>query len=322
MKRLFAGMVAGAALLVSAAMGEEGAALKKPKEFPAVPVTRGVPIQYATVPMDTWTGRVAYLLVEGSSTSGYTRVFAWIPKDTRFGKPVEWKPKTAEALPNTWVFGELENKDAEGDDKININWRFTSHKEGRGAGTDTTVDYVTGKTTVRKWGASTWHRLYYTLNLGYAYGKGPAASMDGGYPLEVARTDDLRLYEKWEQVPEPSGAAFSAVIRAKHVIQESRDPKKARLLCQFDSFYGSSIKKAPADMAVGLLVTPYMGEPVYSNTVALAEFMKTGFDLEVPYGWYTLRLRGFRYGRFSFAGDFYKINFDPIPISRPSGDGN
>jgi hypothetical protein len=46
--------------------------------------------------------------------------------------------------------------------------------------------------------------------------------------------------------------------------------------------------------------------------------MKTGFDLDVPYGWYSLRLRGFRYGRFAFGGTFHRISIDPIPIIRPS----
>ncbi len=314
--------VAGWAVLAALAVGpvaaQDGAArLKKPKAFPAVSGA-GKSIAYSTVALDTWTGQVAYLMVEGSTTTGFTRVFAWIPDDSRFGRPVEWKPKTMEANPNGWLFGELDNKAAEGAEKVRINWRFYSVKEARGAGSDSHVDYTTGKTVTRNWGAATWHRIMYGFSLGYAFGDAPAASMDGGYPLEMASGNDLRLYPTWEEVPEPGHGGFSANIRARHEVQESRDPKTARLLCLFDGFEGAAIKKAPQELSVGLLVTPYMGEPVYSNTLSMAEFMKTGFDLDVPYGWYSLRLRGFRYGRFTFGGTFHRISIDPIPIIRPS----
>jgi hypothetical protein len=306
---------------VQTARGQEGTPpLKKPKAFPAVPGV-GTNMHYSTFSLDTWTGQVAYLMVEGNSSGGFTRVFAWIPGDSRYGKPMEWKAKAMDGNPNAWTFGELENKAAEGDEKIRITWRFFSVKEARGAGSDTTTDYTTGKTVSRSWGASTWHRMRYSLALGYAYGKGPAASMDGTYPLELGDGDDMRLYPSWAQVPEPHGGGFSAAIRARHEVQESRDPKKARVLCLFEGFEGVTIKKTPPELTVGLTVSPYMGEMIYSNTLSMAEFMKSGFDLDVPYGWYSIRLRGFRYGRFSFGGSIPRITIDPFPISRPAAGG-
>lgn len=315
-------MIVGLGLLAALALqpvsGEnEAPRLKKPKAFPAVTGAPKDPA-FATVALDTWTGQVAYLMVEGSSSNGFTRVFAWIPGDSRLGRPVEWKPKTMEANPNGWNFGDLENKASEGEEKVRIIYHFYTVKEARGAGSDSSFDYVTGKTVTRSWGAATWHRMRYTFTLGYAYGNAPAASMDGGYPLEVGNGDDLRLYSTWEQVPEPGHGGFSANIRAKHEVQESRDPKNARLLCTFDGFEGAAIKKSPPDLNVGLTITPYMGEAIYSNTLTMAEFMKTGFDTDVPYGWYTFRLRGFRYGRFVFAGYFQRIGIDPVPVMRPS----
>ena len=101
--------------------------------------------------------------------------------------------------------------------------------------------------------------------------------------------------------------------------QDLAQVRKPRVHVTYDvETEGAAIKKAPQELSVGLLVTPYMGEPVYSNTLSMAEFMKTGFDLDVPYGWYSLRLRGFRYGRFAFGGTFHRISIDPIPIIRPS----
>lgn len=314
---------AGAILMVAGipvfGAEEAGGVLRKPKEFPAVAVTPGVPVQYGTVALDTWTGKVAYLLVEGSVSNGYSRLFAWIPKDTRFGKPVEWKPKASETTPGHFVFGDLENKGASGLEKVSVLWRFSTFKESRAAGASTHFDYVTGKTVSQNWEASSWNRLRYAFNLGYAYGKAPSGSMDGSYPLELTLAADLPLYPKWEQVPEPGEAPFYAALHAKHEIQETRDPKKGRLLCQFDGYEGAAIKKAPDEVNVGLVIVPYMGEAAVSNTLTLAEFVKTGFDNEIPYGWYSLRLIGFQYGRFSFGGRFHRINIDPLPISRPVG---
>ncbi len=289
---------------------------RKPKDFPAVPTVKGSSIAYGTVPLDTWTGKVAYLLFEGNSTSGYSRVFAWIPGDSRFGKPVEWKPKILEATPNVAFFGELENRDSDSDEKVAMNWRFTDVKQARGAGSDSVFDYVTGKTTTRNWGASTWHHLIYSAKVGYGYGEHRGATLDGGYPLELVWTDNLPLYDKWEKVPEPEHWFYS-LVRAKHEVQETRDPKKGRLLCSFDGFHRVAIQKAPPELFLNLLVTPYLEPPVYSNRVPMADFIKSGFDLEVPYGWYSLRLSGGRYGRFTFGGDFHRININPIPISRP-----
>jgi hypothetical protein len=313
---------AGAILILAAAIPDSraeipGGALRKPKAFPDVGLVTNASLQYGTVALDTWTGKVAYLLVDGSASNGYSRLFAWIPNDTRFGKPVEWKPKASEATPGLFVFGDLENKDAQGDEKVSVLWRFSTYKESRAAGGDTYFDYVTGKSVARSWAASSWHRLRFAFNLGYACGKAPSGSMDGSYPLELTLGDDLPLYQKWEQVPEPGDAPFRAVMRARHEVQETRDPRKGRLLCLFDGFDGAIIKKAPGDVSVGLVVVPYMGEPVVSNSLTMAEFMKSGFDQDIPYGWYSLRLTGFQYGRFTFGGRFHQLNIDPVPISRP-----
>ncbi len=314
-----------AVLAISVALGQGGVSgpAKKPKEFPAVPVAKGAAISYATVALDSWTSKVAYVLIEGNTTNGFTRAFAWIPGDSRFGRPVEWKPKSVETNPNLFFFGELENRDTEGDEKMSITWRLSVNKRVRGAGSDTVVDYVSGKTVARNWGAATWHVVMYQTKLGYAYGKSPTSSMDGGYPLELTMADDLRLYDKWEKVPEPGGGGFQVGVYLKHLIQETRDPKVGRLLCQFAAYNGWAVQKAPGDMAVTLTVTPYMGVgvPAYSNKMSMAEFQKTGFDLDVPYGWYSLRLSGFRYGRFAFIGVFNGINGDLVPLARPLPDG-
>jgi hypothetical protein len=317
--RAFWGVAVLALLAVQSAFGAaDSPPSKKPKEFPPV-AGIGKSVSYATVSLDTWTSRVAYLLVEGNTTSGFTRVFAWIPGDARMGRPVEWKTKATEGNPNIWNFGELENKGSEGEEKIRMAYRFYTVKESHGAGTQTTMDYVTGKAVTRNWGAATYHRLLYSFSFGYAYGTAPSASMDGGYPLEIGSNGgDVRLYAAWEQVPPPGGGPGHAIIRAKHTVQESRDPKRARVLVQFEDFAGAAIKKAPTDLTVSLIVAPYMGEPVYSNSVPLNDFMKTGFDVDLPYGWYSFRLSGFKYGRFTFTGDFPHISINPIPISRPS----
>jgi hypothetical protein len=306
-----------AVLILPAVMGQEAKArARKPKEFPAVSVAKGVPVVYSAVPLDTWTGKVAYLLIEGSVTSGYTRVFAWIPGSTRFGKPMEWKPKGVEGNPNAWFFGELENRDSEGDEKIEMTWRFNTVQEGRAAGSDTVFDYATGKTTARNWGAATWHNMTYSAKVGYACGNRPSGSMDGSLPLEMTWNTSLPLYDTWANVPE-QGVWSHATILAKYSVQETRDPKKGRLLCQFAGYQDVTVQKAPPEIAVGLVVAPYMEAPVYTNSLSIADFVKTGFDLDIPYGWYSLQLSGGRYGRFTFSGYFPQINIDPIPIARP-----
>ncbi len=289
---------------------------RRPPAFPSLSQLRGTNIFYSAVALDTWTGKVAYLAFDGNSSTGFSRMFAWIPNDTRLGRPMEFKPKAVDGDPNRFIFGEVENKALEGDEKVEMLWRFGTTRRVRGAGSSTSVDYVTGKTVAHKWGAATWHEVNFSLKFGYAYGK-TLSGLEGGMPLELTHDGTLTLYNSWSNMPMPS-TPISTTIQARHALQETRDAKKGRLLCRFANYAGPSVTRAPQEGNVTFLVIPYMSEPVYSNTVAVGEFIKSGFDTEVPYGWYSLRIGGFRYGRFRFNAHLPQLGIDPVPLSRSS----
>jgi len=174
---------------------------RKPDAFPSVSVTPGVTVRYGVLPLDTWTGKVAYLLVEGDSSNGYSRLFVWIPNDSRFGRPQEFKARVSDSNPNVWLFGEIQNRDSYADEKINVRYMLSTSRQSRGAGSQQSFDYVTGKTVTRSWGAATWHVIGYRLDLEYAWGKDVAGAREGAYPLALAHSTELRLYDTWDKVP-------------------------------------------------------------------------------------------------------------------------
>ncbi len=295
--------------------------VRKPDAFPSVSVTPGATVRYGMLPLDTWTGKVAYLLVEGDSTNGYSRVFAWIPNDSRFGRPQEFKPRPSETHPNSWIFGEIENRDAFEEEKLIVRYILSTSRQSRGAGSQQVFDYVTGKTVTRTWGAATWHVIGYRVNMEYAWGKDVVGAREGNYPLALAHQTELRLYDTWEKVPVSALGLLAATVQGRHQLFETRDSEKGRLVCQFSGYrHGVSVIRAPSDGRVTLKITPYMRESIWEETRTLGEFQQKPFEAEIPYSWYTLSLSGFQYGRFILRG-VVETAETLVPLNRPPPQG-
>jgi|GEM_PF-5824993 len=300
--------------------GQTAGSAQKPAAFPTVPITAGATVRYSALPLDTWTGRVAYLLVEGDSTNGYSRLYVWIPNDSRFGRPVAYTARALADNPNRWEFGEIQHSDASGEEKVSVRYSLYSLRQSRGAGSQETVDYLTGKTVTRSWEASTSHSIWYRQQVGYAWGKDALRAREGEYPLELVHTTDLPLFETWEKVPMRGLGAMSAIVEGRHQLFETRDREKGRVVCQFTGFRAPTVIRAPMDGEVTFKIIPYMRDPIWEECRTLGEFQQKPFEAEIPYGWYNLALSGFRYGSFSLGGVVATAD-TLVPLNRPPPQG-
>lgn len=316
--------VVAAVLAIGAAVAgfaqESSSGGGKPKEFPKVAFEAGSQPRYAALGMDSWTGTTAYVVLDGTRSNGYSRMYVWIPGDRQYGKPVELR-----MLSEGNVFAPIERKDANEEEKSEIRWRVGHARRGRSAGSETYVDYATGQTRTRSWGASSGFVIVF--NVDFAHGDRHALpGMSGGLPVDLTLRGDLPTYESWEKVPASGFAPWTRLsMHLAHRVADGRNRDMAQVSLRYAGMHtgvGScTVRSMPLNQDVVVTVTPYLEPPAYSNVVSLAELTQKGVDMEIPYGWYTFRVTGFQLGKFRHGVGIPSLgNISPHPIGR-AGDG-
>jgi hypothetical protein len=248
------------------------------KAFPRGVALAGAEPRVATVRVDPFSGRNAYLLFDGSVKDGYGRMYVWSPGDSRYGTPQTVASAVAgeqNRFPALAFQSTAEGLAAQ------VTWQISWEKRKGGSGGNY-YDYITGKVVERE--RKEFDYVEFGFQVDYARGAGGKAELDvgirGGLGTPGSPTNLPPTFAPWEHL--------NYAVSAKPFYGEKN---KAGLTCAGRLYYGGSecvVRSLPRDTVVTLSVAPYLDPPVYSNALTLTEaFGADGVKVEqLPYGWY------------------------------------
>ncbi len=247
----------------------------KPKAFPEVALSAGSQPRYAALALDPWKSRVAYLLFDGNLAAGYARVYAWIPDDARYGRPVVLTRAEGSS------FGPLDLRVEYEDEVSRVAWMVATTKRTVGGGTHSRVNYATGKTTTVTSEQRDVVGFSGTANL--AFGNRFDIVGQSDFPLDIMVNRNLAVVTEWNKLGAPvapwENLSYSVQPRAQAVGEDARIVLTGTL--------NATIRSLPEEALVDVKVRPYLEDPIASTSYA-AEDLSRGVAVSAPYGWYTV----------------------------------
>ena len=272
MKRIF---VAGLALL---ALGVAGRAADKaperPANFPRVELAPGSRPYYASVMLDMETNTIGYVCFDGNVSNGFERLYFWSPDD-----PAYRTPKAFRYNAETRRFGPVKFSPRHSKDDIKLDWWFSWRRSG---GSYEHFDYITGQT--RKGTSAI--IPYFVFYCDYA--RQPRSGARADSLVDITMMGDISA-SVWTNMPAPLQPWQTLNYYMGVKLVRAKDSTVAHFTGLLS--YGHSrceVRALPRDTVCTLVVSPYLGEPVYSNEVTWSEAIVKGVDVKLDYGWYDL----------------------------------
>jgi hypothetical protein len=319
------------------------APVQRPDRFPEVSLQpKAVPL-YLALAADPWTNRVAYILFDGNFKVGYKRYYVWIPGDVKYGTPFVIQgqaaaPGKTPSAPGEKVtsvtFAPLKLTAEQGAAESSMAWTLTWMNRG---GEHSWYNYANGKMDTYK--VPDYSRVDFSLV--YGYGPRGYSTLSAVVPLDMTINGSAPASESWTNmvtylpwnqfsytwvVPEmwPPWNSMHFYMTTKQINEKTKcrvrfDPKLGLDSCQH-WMEPITVRTIPRDWSVLLVVSPYMGQPIYSNTVPASQCFKDGIEVDMPYGWYDLywsmSCQGFAAPSLLDAQQ-YGVITSPMPFAKP-----
>ncbi len=254
-----------------------------PREFPSVALVAGSQPRYAAFQLDPWKRQTLYMLFDGNSEVGYNRLYVWSPGRGQYTRPA------ALSVGSDGRFPPIAWRETEGNEVAEVNYVFGSRRStGITGTTGPRQDYQTGAII-----AAGPRRAYTNISLTFSLDYVRDRSPQGGPnrlmlripgPINVATNfAEIRALSPWEAV----------YFRWSVARQAAGDADAARLAISGNMYYHHeqnlvTIQAIPAGFFdMNITVSPYLKEPVFSQTVPMIDLVRDGLTLELSPTWYT-----------------------------------
>ncbi len=296
-------LLAACALILPAilAFGADKATTERPQSFPKVATASGCVPYFAAIMLDVQTNQIGYVMFDGNVDDGYNRLWFWVPDDMNYRTPKMYRVNA-----ESKTFGPIKFRPKHDQDDIDIVWSFRWYKQGPYEH----FDYVTGQTIKM---AANYPRFWFSVDYACkprSAGARTDARVDITIPGEISAS-------VWTNMPAP--------LQPWHTLNYYMTVKllreKDNTLGHFDGrlCYGDQlcvVRTMPRETTCTLVVAPYMGTPVYSNSLTWSEALVTGVDLKLDYGWYDMYWNIVCHGLNVYPRLDAHVRINPFPISR------
>lgn len=251
------------------------AAPERPKAFPKVPLLPDSAPRLSAVMVDVQTNQIAYVMFDGNVKTGYERLYFWIPGESKYDPPASYRVQEQNK------FQPIKFSERTRDGEVSIAWTFGW---GRRGGKYTHFNYLTGQTVTGE------SEVYPVFTFLCDYVSEPRSGSTKPSESKV----DLGIYGEmnaaaWTNLPAP----YQPWNQLNYYMAMKPFPEKEQGRVHFIGRlnYGNwqtQVRAVPSGTRIGLVVSEYMGKPVYSNSLTSAEAFTTGIEAILPYGWYDL----------------------------------
>ena len=258
--------------------------------FPDVPLVADSVPRFATLALDETGEHAAYILFDGNVENQYQRAYVWIPNHARYGRPVALSRGEGDLFPPLTI----PVPDAP---NVETTWQLHTWNERHGGhGEHTRHDYLTGGTvTVAAREARMVPRFDFRVRYRHAgrYARSLASASDA---LDVMIEGRLSTGNSWNERPEPEPPWHNLYLRFSVDEERLEDERhKGRLIFQLQvghhrhHFSRVRFNHVPDSARIQFDVSPYLEDPVFSESLPPARLLAGGFPVTLPYGWYEYR---------------------------------
>jgi len=254
---------------------------ERPEKYPDVPLgAKSVP-RYASVALDTDCSKVAYVCFDGNAVDGYSKMFVWVPDDTRYGKPKSLKSNEEKKYSPFGIKSRTTRSATKEDVTIAWGMRWYIH-----SGTHTVFNYRTGEKETRDVG--NYPVFHFNVDFARTPPRSGVASMTDTVNIDIGIRGYLQTSMTWTNCPAPivPWQKLSFYVTPKAVYERGKSFLRFKGRLSYYYWWPCVIRKISKQTEVSLAVSPYLEDAVYSNVVDTADLFRSGVLVELPTGWY------------------------------------